>query len=350
MTPFAAAGFACVAALALWKGTKERWVFALIGAFIIAITVKYMGKAYDADDSFSGWLISTVGMGVFMTGAFGLKWYDKRIEQITQSNPNHILAKKLPDPKPEPEEPEFNLDVSTAKTKESGWIEFWVVFPNQKRLTHRLLHSDGCPWREEIYEYAVRHTSVFVRLIEKSKIEGSKMGFEEHKYEVFGSSINTARLEEDYAKKVRKQENDAKKDSLLHWETPAIISGQLQKQIVWHEPYGAIRYFILEKDVDIDPYAKFLKADFFRHELERFTDAFTSIEKRAEELGAVWCDYQYEAPEGATIEAKEDIKKHLSVFDFGFRNFAEFCQKDAILRVLKGAAGGADPKLGLSPE
>jgi hypothetical protein len=326
MNPFAAAGFACVAALALWKGTKERWVFALIGMFIIAITVKYTGKAYDADDSFSGWLIWMVGMGVFMAGAFGLKWYDKRIEQITKSNPSHILAKKLPDPKPEPEEPEFHLDVTTERaSKESEGGEYWDVFPNQKRLILQLC-SGGSLTREEIYEYAVRHTSVFVRLIEESK-EIS----DEREYEVFGGSINTARLEEDYAKKSKKYENDVNKDLFLR-DTPAIVSAELQKKIVWHEIYGAVRYFILDKDVPV-----VYEANFFREELKRFTDAFTSIEKKAEELGAVWSEWRYKAPEGATIEAKEEVEKQLSVFNFGFRNIAEFLQKDVILSILKNA-------------
>jgi hypothetical protein len=57
MNPFAAAGVACVAALALWKGTKKRWGFTLSGMFVIAVTVKYAIKAYDADDPFSAWLI-----------------------------------------------------------------------------------------------------------------------------------------------------------------------------------------------------------------------------------------------------------------------------------------------------
>jgi hypothetical protein len=227
-----------------------------------------------------------------------------------------------------PEEPEFHLDVTAEHApKESEW-EWWDVFPNQKRLTHQY------GWRElelsidEVYEYAVRHTSVFVRLLEKSA-----EGVDGHVYEVFGGSVNTARLEEDYEKKIKKYENDVNKDLFLH-NTPAIISARLQREIVWHEIYGAVRYFILAKDVPV-----VYVADFVREELERFTNAFAAIEKKAEELGAAWSDFGYKAPEHMPLEAKEEIEKQLEVFKFGFRNIGEFLQKDTILGVLKDALG-----------
>jgi hypothetical protein len=320
-------GLGCIAALALWKVTKERWFPTLFGWVVIAVTIKWMDKV---DDWLLGWLISTAGCAVFAAWIYGLKWYDKRIEQITKSNPSHILAKKLSDQKPEPEELEFHLDVTTERDHtDSGW-EYWDVFPNQKRLTHQRCHG-GPPTHEEIYEYAVRHTSVFVRLIEKSE-----QGFDEPEYKVFGGAINTARLEEDYAKKIKKYENDPNKDLFLS-DTPEIISAELQKEIVWHEIHGAIRYFVLNKDVPVVH-----EANFFRGELERFTNAFASIARRAEELGAVWNDnfYRYEAPESAPPEAKESTRKELSVFNFGFRNRYEFLQKDIILGVLTDAVGG----------
>ena len=72
MTNFAAAGFGCVAALALWKGTKERWVPTLLGMFVIVVTVKYSLKA---DDGFS-WAIWLFGYAIFMASVYLLNRYD----------------------------------------------------------------------------------------------------------------------------------------------------------------------------------------------------------------------------------------------------------------------------------
>jgi hypothetical protein len=44
MNNLAAAAFGCVAALALWKGTKERWFPTLLGMFIIVVAVKWADK------------------------------------------------------------------------------------------------------------------------------------------------------------------------------------------------------------------------------------------------------------------------------------------------------------------
>jgi hypothetical protein len=327
MNQFAAAGFACAAALALWKGTKERLWPTLFGMFVIVVTVKYAGKAYDADDDLYGWLIAMTGFVIFTAGAYGLKRYDKRVATL---DPSHILAPKPPAPLvPEIEEPEFELETTTPYDyDDSGW-ERWTVLPNQKQLIRNRC-GGGPTVHEEIYEYAVRHTSVFVRLIEKSN-----EAFDEYEYEVFAGSINTARLEEDYAKKIKKYENDANKDLFLG-DTPTIISAELQKEIVWHEIYGAIRYFILNKDVPV-----VYEANFFRNELERFTNAFAAIEKQAEELGAVLDGSTgcYSAPKDATSEVKENVRQKLSVFNFGFRNRREFLQKDIILGVLNDALG-----------
>jgi hypothetical protein len=73
MNSFAAAGLGCMAALALWKGTKERWFPSLLGMIVIAATVKYAESNTDLS-----WLIFIFGYAVFTTGAYGLKWYDKR--------------------------------------------------------------------------------------------------------------------------------------------------------------------------------------------------------------------------------------------------------------------------------
>jgi|GEM_PF-5889196 len=100
MNNLAAIGIAFIAALALWKGTKERWFPAFIGMLVIVFTVKYSFKADDAGDNLEGWLILIAGSSVFTAGVYGLKWYDKRTEAITKSNPGHILAKKK---SPEPD-------------------------------------------------------------------------------------------------------------------------------------------------------------------------------------------------------------------------------------------------------
>lgn len=324
MNPFAAAGFACVTALALWKGTKERLWPTVIGMFVIVVTVKYAGKAYDADDDLYGRLIAITGFVIFTAGAYCLKRYDRC---RAESRPFFSKAESRTKA---PEENEFELDTTTSYLySNSGW-ERWTVLPNQKRLTHDHCYG-GPPSHVEIYEYAVRHTSVFVRLIEKSTER-----FDEHEYEVFGGTINTARLEEDYSKKIKKYENDVNKDLFLS-DTPAIISARLQEEIFWHEIYGAIRYFMLAKD----PATAGGRAAFFKDELERFKSAIATIEKQAEELGAVLdgSTGRYSVPKDAAPEVQEYVRRKLSPFNFGFRNSGEFLQKDIILDVLNDALG-----------
>jgi hypothetical protein len=340
MNNLAAAGLGCVAALGLWKGTKERWVPTLLGMLVIVVTVKYWSKANDDGDWILGWFIWMVGGAVFTAGFYSLKRYDRC---IAESRPFFSKAwKQTPKPsgllqstqkppqssqkKEEQEEPEFELDVTTAyDSMQSGW-ERWTIFPNQNRLINDRC-GGGPPRHEEIYEYAVRHTSVFVRLIEKSE-----EGFDGHEYEVFGGSVVQAQLEKTYAKR----QKTWKDDDMLKDYTPEIASAKLQKQIAWHEIYGAIRYFILSKDS-----AGRFESRFFKDELERFTKAYATFDKRVEELGAVYNSRwdRYDAPEGATPEVKEDLRQKLSVFNFGFYNRHEFCQKDAILGVLKDALG-----------
>jgi hypothetical protein len=86
MNNLAAAGFGCIAALALWKGTKERLIPALLGMFVIAVTVKYA----DNNDDLS-WLIYMAGYVIFVAGAYGLKRWDARVAQLDSG---HILKPK----------------------------------------------------------------------------------------------------------------------------------------------------------------------------------------------------------------------------------------------------------------
>jgi hypothetical protein len=176
----------------------------------------------------------------------------------------------------------------------------------------------------------VRNTSVFVRLLEKSE-----ENFDDHEYLVFGGTVNQARLEENYAKLIKKYETaDDKMKSIMLGETPADRSAALQKEIAWHEIYGALRYFILSND----PVARY-NANFFKEEQARFTFAFNTLDEQAKKVGAVWNESysRYEAPESSTEEVKTQTKAQLSVGNFGFRNAAEFLQKDAILGTLNDA-------------
>lgn len=135
MNPFFAAGIACVAALALWKGTKERWGFTLLGMFIIAVTVKYAGKAYDADDSFSARLIQMGGFAIFAAGFHGLKWWDKRVVALT---PQHSLVPKPPK----------LLWCDYGLHRDNGW-EGHHIGPNEP---YRFLCADGTPYGKYLAE------------------------------------------------------------------------------------------------------------------------------------------------------------------------------------------------------
>jgi len=101
MTNVAAAGFGCIAALALWKGTKERWFPSLLGMIVIGITIKWGDKA----DFPLDWLIFTAGSAVFMAGAYGLNWIDKRAVEL---GPDHLLT-KLSEPSKPAEPPQSGM-------------------------------------------------------------------------------------------------------------------------------------------------------------------------------------------------------------------------------------------------
>ncbi len=246
----------------------------------------------------------------------------------------NIFRNKKVVPDVDVEEPEFQLDATTGYySKHSGW-EYWNVYPRQMRLKHDWC-SGGPPRQEDVYEYAVRRTSVFVRLLERSKDD------DEPVYTVFDGTILQARLEEDYAKKAREYEAggkwekaDPKMKEIMLRDTPAIVSAGLQKEITWNEIYGADRYFILSKHANATE-----NRSFFMDEHRRYEEAFALFAKQVEELGAVWSDKfeRYEAPEGGTAEAKENIAAKLRVYNFGFRNRQEFMEKDVIFSVLKEA-------------
>jgi hypothetical protein len=306
------AGIGCIAGLALWKATKERWFFALIGWSVIAVAIRSLPAL---NDLWSSVLVLIVACAVLAVCGYGLNWYDKRVTQVSKST----LNEPIPGEEHEAEICELRLYDTTDKQS----TEVWDVFPNRKTLVHY------CDWGlTEIYEYAVRHTTVFVRLIERST-EGPGG----HKYEVFNGCINAARLEEDYAMKVQKYRADVNVDFRID-ETPSFPFEQLEKRIVWHEIYGAIRYFVLAKQLPLH------EATFFREEFERFTKAFAAIAQRADQLGAVWNELssRYETPESTTSDAKKRLEEELSIFKFGFHHPHEFLQKDLILRVLSEAS------------
>ncbi len=72
MNNLAAVGFGCIAALALWKGTKERWFPALLGMLVIVATMKYSFKAYDESNDFVGWLMRIPGEGDQRSGVIAI--------------------------------------------------------------------------------------------------------------------------------------------------------------------------------------------------------------------------------------------------------------------------------------
>jgi hypothetical protein len=95
-----AAGFGCIAALALWKGTKERWFPALLGMLVIAICLKWADRVGFPSD----WLVFTAGFMVLMAGASLLRWIDKRAVEL---GPEHLVSKLSAPPKPaDPPQPE----------------------------------------------------------------------------------------------------------------------------------------------------------------------------------------------------------------------------------------------------
>lgn len=93
MTNLAAAGFGCIVALALWKGTRERWLPALFGMLVVGIAIKRADNVGFPLD----WLIFMAGAAVLMVGASVLSWIDKRAVEL---GPEHLLSKLSAPSKP----------------------------------------------------------------------------------------------------------------------------------------------------------------------------------------------------------------------------------------------------------
>jgi hypothetical protein len=227
----------------------------------------------------------------------------------------------------------FSLNATDAYLeKRSGW-DCWEVFPRRKRLTHQDCYG-GPPTQDEVYEYDVRGTSLFVRLIEKSE-----KGFDARKYEVFNGSIVQAQLEEDYKKLVELYKDDSDETkNLMCSDTPTVLSAKLQTKLTWHEMHGAVRYFVLSKDATDDR-----NLLFFEEEHERLKGAFATVAVQAEQLGAVWDDFSgtYRAPEEADSETKEAVQKisrDAGLLRFGIRR-VDVRQRNLIMAVLGEATG-----------
>jgi hypothetical protein len=68
------AGLGCIIALALWKGSKERWLPSLFGLIVVGLTLKYADRVAFPMDL----LIFFAGFFVLSVGQLGLKLYDDR--------------------------------------------------------------------------------------------------------------------------------------------------------------------------------------------------------------------------------------------------------------------------------
>lgn len=219
------------------------------------------------------------------------------------------------------EEPEtFLLKLTTSDAaKNSGW-EFWEVFPTLKQMTHERALGDPRTHRER-YDYEIRGTNVFVRLL-----TSSREGCDDTTYDVFNGSINYPQIEAEHQ---REKERWNGNPIFTLEETIA----RLQKRIGWHEIYGAIRYFLISKQSNVDE--QYDCQRFCKHEYDRITEACSTMEKKAVELGATATFYGYRAPKDASPEIKEAIKQNLSISKFGFHTFGEFEEKEASLKILQ---------------
>jgi hypothetical protein len=275
-------------------------------------------------------IAAIVGVGSWAV----LSYRDFQTKQLEQSNKATATHSGSTTIKPDdPEEPDFWLNATNAYLeKRSGW-DYWKVFPRRKRLTHQDCYG-GPPTQDEVYEYEVRGTSLFVRLIEKSE-----KGFDGRKYEVFNGSIVQAQLEEDYKKLVELYKDDSDETkSLMCSDTPTVLSAKLQTKLTWHEMHGAVRYFVLSKDATDGS-----NLLFFDEEYERLKDAFAAVADQAEKLGAVWDDLTgtykpLEESDSETKEAIQQIRWDAGLLRFGIRRM-DVRQQNLIMAVLGEATG-----------
>jgi hypothetical protein len=307
-----AACIGCLLALYLWTATKQRWVPTLIAVTAVAACL-WIAK-------FSVFLAVALGYWLFVLGRHLLRRWDSK----------HPTVQNIPDQ----EEPEScSLNTTTEEMSQKSAWEGWEVFRTLKQMTHERCRG-GPPVRRERYEYDVRSTTVFVRLL-----ESSCEGFDDTTYDVFNRSINYPQIEAEY-----------RRDKERWKDNPSFITpieetvARLQKQIGWHEIHGAIRYFVLtlcdKSSSDFD--GRYARQRFYKDEQERLIKSFTQMEQRAKELNAVADRYGYSAPKDATPEVKEAIKQHLSVFKFGFHTRGEFLERGISLGILQEA--GATPR------
>ncbi len=202
-------GFWCLAALVMWKSTRERWFPALGGLLIIAVTLTWADKFTFPVDIFIVW----GGMIVLALAAYGLKRYDK-----------FKVPSVLPPSEPESKTLELTTEELNAK---SGW-EWWEITPSTKRLNYELCLGGPPVWRKT-YEYTIRGKTVLVRLIESSKED------DEPQYEVFDRSVIQEQVERDYKTDVERWKDDESEIRALLAPPIADRIANLQKQIVWHE-------------------------------------------------------------------------------------------------------------------
>jgi hypothetical protein len=206
-----------------------------------------------------------------------------------------------------PEEPEeFTLNLTDENLdKQSGW-DYWDVVPKQRRLVHESCFG-GPPSHKEVYEYEVRGTAVFVRLV-----ESSREGFEGPRYEVFSGNVVRAEI-----------------------EAKCPTSKQLSEKYGWTltELEDPETCFLLSKHLPLS---------FLVDEHDRLKKAYQAVETEALKLGAVRegdSTWFYSAPENADADTKQAILRLQSdenLLRFGLR-YADLSMQKQILSIFETA-------------
>ena len=230
----------------------------------------------------------------------------------------------------------FTLDLTTQELAENHGWERWEVYPGKKRFNWDFC-GGGPPDHREVWEYELRGTSLFVRLI-----ENSKEWFDGPRYCVFNGLVVRAQLDDEYEKRAfRWKDADEEIKRIMLRETPDIEQAQLEKQLVWHDVaqegvqirmQGALRYIVLATSSEN---RKFLIAEYYR-----LREAFAAVEGEAQQLGALWdiSQRRYQAPADATEETKKAIREGLctnkGLLRFGIW-FQELREREDIMAVFK---------------